>query len=61
MSTLLNGKPSYASLCKKCGKCEQHCPQNIPIRETLAAVSKTFETFGFKVMSFGAKIFLRKK
>jgi len=42
------GKPSYASLCKDCGKCEQHCPQNLPIRNHLKEVSKEMEPFYFK-------------
>jgi predicted aldo/keto reductase-like oxidoreductase len=61
MSTLMNDKPSYASLCKKCGLCEKHCPQNIPIRESLGDAAKEFETFGFKIMKFGTKFFVRKK
>jgi predicted aldo/keto reductase-like oxidoreductase len=61
MSTVFSGKPGYASRCKKCGKCEQHCPQHIHIRESLTEVQKTMENFRFKVMSFGAKIFMRKK
>ena len=27
--------PGFASLCVGCGKCEQHCPQKIPIRQKL--------------------------
>lgn len=42
------GKPSYASLCKDCGKCERHCPQNLPIRAHLKDVSKSMEPFYFK-------------
>jgi len=61
MSTLMNDNPSYASLCKKCGKCEKHCPQNIPIRETLGEVEKEFETLRFKVMRFVMRFFVRKK
>ncbi len=29
--------------CIKCGKCEQHCPQHLAIRELLETVAKTFE------------------
>ena len=32
-----------ASACIKCGKCEQICPQHLPIRELLVAVAKEFE------------------
>jgi predicted aldo/keto reductase-like oxidoreductase len=34
-----SGHPSYATLCKDCGKCEQACPQHLPIRQHLRAVA----------------------
>ncbi|WP_227018806.1 aldo/keto reductase [Sinanaerobacter chloroacetimidivorans] len=42
------GKPSYASLCLNCGKCEKHCPQHLPIRRHLKDVSKEMEKLYFK-------------
>ncbi|MCC8122407.1 MAG: aldo/keto reductase [Oscillospiraceae bacterium] len=61
MGTLLAGKPGYAGLCKKCGQCEKHCPQSIPIRASLDEVKKTMEGFRFKVMRIGVRLFIRKK
>lgn len=43
MCTTLRGKRSNASLCVKCGRCETHCPQQIPIREQLVQVKKHME------------------
>ncbi len=40
---LMSGKPSLASLCKQCGKCEKACPQKIPIREKLREVAEDME------------------
>lgn len=40
---LTGGRPSYASLCRKCGKCEKVCPQHIPIREKLSEVTDDME------------------
>lgn len=46
------GNPSYASLCKNCGKCEKHCPQHIQIRNQLKDVSREMEKFYFKPVVF---------
>ena len=41
--------PAFADQCIKCGKCEQHCPQHIPIREKLVEADKALRPFPFKV------------
>ena len=40
--------PVLASACIKCGKCESHCPQSIPIREALVDVRKRLQPFWMK-------------
>jgi predicted aldo/keto reductase-like oxidoreductase len=41
-------KPSNASQCKSCGKCESHCPQKIAIRDQLKTVSREMEGIFYK-------------
>ncbi len=43
MCTTLRQNSAAASQCIGCGKCEKHCPQNIPIREKLRDAKKTLE------------------
>ena len=35
--------------CIGCGKCEQHCPQHIQIRQELKAVKKTLENPVYRI------------
>lgn len=55
MQTTLKKNPANASMCRQCGKCEQHCPQKIQIRQELQNVSKTMEGFPYKLVRFFAK------
>ena len=41
--------PADASLCVKCGKCEKHCPQSIPIREKLVEADKHLRPWWQKI------------
>lgn len=52
MCTTMKAKRTNASLCRKCGKCEQHCPQGIPIRDRLEDVTKRLEGPVYKVGAF---------
>ncbi len=49
MCTAMKNEKALASQCKKCGKCESHCPQGIHIREELDRVKRRFETPVFKL------------
>jgi len=57
----MTAHPGYASLCVQCGKCEPHCPQNIPIRKMLAEVAREMEGPLFKPMAILAKKVMRVK
>lgn len=47
--TIFRHDPSSASLCIECGKCEQHCPQQISIRKELKNASRELENVPYKV------------
>lgn len=50
-------KPSNASQCIGCGKCESHCPQKIAIRDQLKTVSREMEGIFYKpIVSIARKI-----
>ena len=59
MCTSLKAKRSNASMCKKCGKCEQHCPQGIKIRDNLEKVKSTMENPIYKIFVFFARKFAK--
>ena len=46
--TAVRKVPGSASRCIGCGKCERHCPQQIPIREMLKVAAKELETPFYK-------------
>lgn len=50
-----------ASACIGCGKCEQHCPQAIEIRNQLKAAATELETPAYSVLSTVVKAVRKKK
>ena len=49
MCTMLRKNSTAASNCVGCGKCEKHCPQQIPIRQKLKEAQKELEGPVYKV------------
>lgn len=40
---------AFADRCIKCGKCERHCPQSLPIREKLVEADKALRPLPYKI------------
>ncbi len=60
-TTLLRKDSSPATACIGCGKCEKHCPQEIPIREMLKKADKDLRPWYVRpIMNIGKKYMLRK-
>lgn len=52
---LSGGKPSYASLCRNCGKCLKACPQHLAIPQHLQQVKRNMEGLTMKPFLWFAK------
>ena len=54
-------KSSFADNCIGCGKCEQHCPQEIPIRQKLKEADKALRPLPYKIgINIARKFMFRK-
>ena len=58
---LMVQRSSSPSLCVRCGKCETHCPQHLPIMEHLARVKWYMEPFWVKFIGVCARAFMGVK
>lgn len=56
-STAMRRETSSASQCIRCGKCERHCPQGIPIREKLQEAAKELETPAYRIIRRAVRLF----
>lgn len=57
----LTKEPAFASQCVDCGKCESHCPQNLPIRELLKEADKALRPLPYKIGINVARKFMFRK
>ena len=57
----LTKKPAFADQCIGCGKCEQHCPQSIPIRAKLKEADKALRPLPYKIGINLARSFMFRK
>lgn len=56
-TTAMRRNQSGISQCIQCGKCETHCPQNIPIRTELKNAAGKLETVSYRFMRWIVKTF----
>lgn len=45
----LTKESAFATQCIECGKCEQHCPQQLPIRKLLKEADKALRPLPYKI------------
>lgn len=57
----MSRQKNFASLCKKCGKCELRCPQRIEIIKSLELVSKRMEPLWLRPALSVARVFMGLK
>ena len=57
----LTREPAFASQCIRCGKCEQHCPQSIPIREKLQEADRDLRPLPYKIAISAARAYMFRK
>lgn len=50
--------PGFASQCVGCGKCEQHCPQHLPIRALLKEADRELRPWHYKLALAVARRFM---
>ena len=56
----LRKEPGFAAQCVGCGKCEQHCPQQIPIREKLKEADSALRPLPYKLgINIARKIMIK--
>ncbi len=55
--TIYRHDPASASQCVGCGKCEEHCPQAIAIRQELKNAAEDLETISYKVLKRLIRLF----
>jgi predicted aldo/keto reductase-like oxidoreductase len=58
---LTSQRSSSPSLCIKCGKCESHCPQHLPIMAHLTKVRRRMEPFWLRGIGACARAFFGTK
>ena len=57
----LTKEAAFASQCVGCGKCEKHCPQNLPICQLLKEADKALMPLPYKIgIRFARKVMFRK-
>ena len=61
MCTTFRAERTNASLCRQCGKCEQHCPQGIAVRKELNRWFVIWRTRFIKLLHFLPKTCLKNK
>ncbi len=55
-----DGKPHWTTDCTDCGKCEERCPQSIPVRTVFERVQKDLEGPLVKMMAVGGRTVLNR-